>query len=458
MATIAVIGAGFSGTLLALHLLRRCTAETKIVLIERNGQFGRGTAYATGNPNHLLNVAAGRMSAFQIRPDHFLEWLQAHTDEFPGLVGCAQSTFVPRGVYGAYIRDLLNQEIGLSGNLRRLDLVRGQVLALDDNGQSVTLELDRARTFVADIVVLATGHFPPEAPASVPPQLLVEGYYRPDPWLADTWQGLDPEAPVLILGTGLTMVDSVISLLDQGHRGPIHALSRRGLLPARHVETAHRQSARPNGFPTRLTALTRCLRRRAVEAEAAGLAWQPIVDSLRPFTEDIWLALSADDRARFLRHLRPWWDIHRHRMAPAVAARITAARHSGQLQIHAGRIRAIERWNDGVRVSFSRRRGGGEGTLEIVRIVNASGPACDFDRVTDPLMRNLLDTGAARPDPLGLGLDVTVNGAVRDRDGAITGRLFAIGPLTKGVFWEVIAVPDIRKRCVAMAGYLSPLA
>lgn len=457
MATIAIVGAGFSGTLLALHLLRRCPASTAILLIESNSQFGLGTAYATGNANHLLNVAAGRMSAFHDRPDDFLEWLHGGQEAAPALRACGAGTYAPRGAYGAYIRDLLNREIGQDAKERRLKLVRGRVLALEETAQGVILRLDRARQLAADIVVVATGHFPPEAPADIPASLIASGLYQPDPWNPGAWADLEPEASVLMIGTGLTMVDSVISLLDQGHRGPIHALSRRGLLPARHPDPGLASPPRPAHFPTRLIDLTRALRRHGLAARSAGLPWQPVVDSIRPFTQDLWLALSDADRARFLRHLRPWWDIHRHRMAPAVAARIEACRRSGQLTIYAGRIGSIEPGNCEARVHFARRFSGAPISLEVTRIVNCSGPGCDFDRVTDPLMRYLLDHGLARPDPLKLGLDVTVSGAIKDCRGAISGRLYAVGPLTKGMFWEIIAVPDIRRQCERMATSLALL-
>jgi uncharacterized NAD(P)/FAD-binding protein YdhS len=451
MATIAIVGAGFSGTLLALHLLRRCPVSTTVVLIESNSQFGLGTAYATGNPNHLLNVAAGRMSAFHDRPDDFLEWLQGGQNEAPALRDCSAGTYAPRGAYGAYIRDLLNREIGHDAQERRLKLLRGRVLAVEETAQGVALRLDRGRQFAADLVVVATGHFPPEAPADIPSTLVSTGLYRPDPWDPDAWAELDPEATVLTIGTGLTMVDSVISLLDQGHRGPIHAVSRRGLLPTRHADSTAPAPPRPERFPTQLMPLMRCLRSHGDAASASRLPWQPIVDSIRPFTQDLWLALSDAERARFLRHLRPWWDIHRHRMAPEVAARIEACRRSGQLQLHAGRIGRIDPGGCEARVHFARRFSGAPVALDVARIVNCSGPGCDFDRVTDPLMRYLLDNGLARPDPLRLGLDVTVSGAVKNGEGAISGRLFAVGPLTKGMFWEIIAVPDIRRQCERMA-------
>jgi uncharacterized NAD(P)/FAD-binding protein YdhS len=454
--TIAVIGAGFSGTLLSLHLLRRCPPTTRICLIERNSQFGRGQAYSTGNPSHLLNVPAGRMSAFYDRPNHFLEWLQRQ----PGLDrdGCPPSgaCFVPRRLFGAYVRSLLNEELKRDPEYR-LELVRGDVLGIDRGGRRLGLSIDRDRRIEADLAVLAVGNFPPSPMPVADPSFYDSALYRPDPWAADALTALDRTAPVLLIGTGLTTVDVVISLLDQEHTGPILALSRRGLLPLRHVNGPAGPPGDPHSFPTVLTELARFLRKEAREAVAAGGSWQPIIDELRPFTQDVWQTMSPTDKARFVRHLRPWWDVHRHRMAGAVADRIDQARASGQFRIHAGRVQSYQIRGERVDVTF-RRRGVNElETLEVARVVNCSGPRADYGRISDGLIRSLLEDGTVRPDPLRLGLDVTGTCALLHRSGAISRRLFAAGPVTKGAFWEMTAVPDIRRQCEFLAQHLAGL-
>jgi uncharacterized NAD(P)/FAD-binding protein YdhS len=451
MSTIAIIGAGFSGTLLSLHLLRRCPAPTKLILIERNSQFGRGLAYGTGNPSHILNVPAARMSAFHDRPDDFLTWLTSQPDAAPS----GPQTFAPRQKFGAYIRALLNDEIKRSGR-DRLELLRGSVTGLDRASSPLQLTLDRDRTIQADFVVLATGNFPPEPIPVANPGFYDTPFYRPDPWAADALTGLDPDAPVLLLGTGLTMVDATISLLDQGHRGPIYALSRRGLIPRRHAAVPmHATEHAP--FPTSVTALARFLRRETRRATASGSGWQPIIDELRPFTVDVWQTMSLPDRRRFLRHLRPWWDVHRHRMAAEVADRIDAARANGQLRILVGRVLDYIPQRERVEVLYKPRGLDRVDTIETARVVNCAGPGADYDRVSDPLIRSLLRDGVVRPDPLRLGLDVTANCALLNKDGAISRRLFAIGPVTKGAFWEMTAVPDIRRQTEKLAEYMAGL-
>ncbi len=454
--TLAIVGAGFSGTLLALHALRRAPAGTEVLLIERSRRFGHGLAYGSGNPNHLLNVPAARMSAFHDRPADFLEWLHRH----PAWRDSTGQCFVPRHAFGAYIRDLLKTELRRPEIASRLVLVRGEVQSIRPHGAELAIRLDRDRTLPAHLAVLATGNFPPEPPRVADPRFYDGTLYRADPWEPGALDGLDPAAPVLLIGTGLTAIDTIISLLDRGHVGPITALSRRGLLPLQHADgPALPRNAVP-AFPTGATALLRFMRDAADQAIARGGSWQSTVDALRPFTHDVWQAMPPRDRGAFLRHLRPWWDVHRHRMAPAVADRIAATRASGQLRVRAGRIqayRADEAGHVEVRFRLRPRDGGGEEAVTVDRVINCSGPSCDYERTGDPLLRALLDMGLARPDPLRLGLDVTGSCALREASGAVSRQLFAVGPITKAMFWEMTAVPDLRRQCEALATHLAGL-
>ena len=456
MTTIAIVGAGFSGTLVALHLLRQCPPGTRIVLIERNHQFGLGQAYATGNPNHLLNVPAGLMSAFHRRPDDFLQWLKTlPKSELDGVAPTAQS-FVPRRLFGAYVRHLLRLEMQRPAELARLVLVQGDVVGIDRGMHPLVLHLDHGAPIRAELAVLAVGNFPPAPVPIEDPSFYNSPLYRPDPWARDAFTGLDPAAPVLLVGSGLTMVDATLSLLDQGHHGPIYALSRRGLLPRRHVpDTPPLDTAQT--YPTDLAVLVRLVHREAAAATASGGDWRQVIDAMRPFTQDLWQAMSLPDRSRFLRHLRPWWEVHRHRMAGPVADRIEQVRERRQLRIRAGLIRAFRVEDGMIDVIYQPRRTGVTATLLVARVINCSGPGADYDRITDPLVRRLLDEGTARPDPLRLGLDVTATCALRLGTGAISRRVFAVGPVTKPAFWEITAVPDIRRQCELLAQHLATL-
>ena len=261
---------------------------------------------------------------------------------------------MPRRLYGAYIRALLKDELRRS-SVRRLELVRGDAQAIDRSGPKLQVKLDRGRTLEADLAVLAIGNFPPAPMPVADPSFYNTAFYRADPWSPDALTGLDPAAPVLLIGSGLTMVDVVISLLDEGHTGPIYALSRRGLLPHRHASGSGQPIAAEHAFPTVLTELLRFMREEARKASRAGANWQPIVDEIRPFMQDVWQTMSPADKARFVRHLRPWWDVHRHRMAPSVADRIEGARASGQLRVMAARVERYTAGDGSVRVAFRQR-------------------------------------------------------------------------------------------------------
>lgn len=456
--TIAVVGAGFSGSMVSLHLSRLCPPHVRVVLIERADAPGPGMAYGTDNPSHVLNVPAGRMSAFQNRPTDFLEWL-ARRFAAEGKPAPSAGSFVARRLFGEYVRGLLDEAVAGQSSASQLSMMRADVVALDGSGPALRLHTGSGAIVEADLAVLAMGNFPPAPPPLADGSFDDTAYYVADPWGKAELPAMDAEAPVLLIGTGLTMVDVVIALLDRGHRGPIHAISRRGLLPRRHASGGG-AAEDFSPLPTEPRALMRHIRRHATRTMAAGGSWQAVIDGLRPFTQDIWQAMAVPDRARFLRHARVWWDIFRHRMPGDVADRIEAARAAGQLRLHRGRIESYQIEADGgppVSVTYLTRGTGRRNVLRAARVVNCTGVFADFTRVPDPLVRHLLDAGAARADPLRLGLDVTRSGALLDDTGAMSPRVFAVGPITKGVFWEMTAVPDIRRQCEALAGHLAGL-
>jgi uncharacterized NAD(P)/FAD-binding protein YdhS len=426
--------------------LKRVLPNGRVYLIEKNAQFGGGLAYSTGNAHHLLNVRASRMSAFVDEPDHFTNWLRGRDNSEPAVAPSRSvDTFVPRQLYGAYIQDLLGNEIWQSGRGRNIHLVPDEATAIDQQQDGLVIEVGTGRRYEVDGAVLAVGNFPNEDATK---------HYYGNPWDARATADVDPNAAVLLIGTGLTMVDSVISLLDAGHRGGIYAVSRRGLLPRRHGDAlSHSPAWLSQADVGSVTDLLR-IARREVRASDDETVWRSVVDSLRPYTQQIWQGLSPDERRRFLRHLRPWWDVHRHRMAPSVADIVERAVQRGQLSLLAGRVLQMKPDEQGVDVTLSRRGFDSPQQLRVARVIDCSGPQCNYESISSPLVRSLLDGGLARPDPLRLGLDVTVDSAVIDRDGNPSQRLYALGPVTRGIFWEITSVPDIREQCWKVASQI----
>ena len=350
---IAVIGGGFSGVLVTLHLLWRCGRDDRIYLIERASRFGQGLAYASGNPQHLLNVPIQDMSAFADEPDHFARWLagQPETEggggDDPGFAG----GFVRRQMYGAYITHLLTDSITRLGGGRNLYLINDEATALRPADGGFLLETGGGRAYGIDAAVLALGNFPPD-------QRQAPGYYG-DPWQPQAVRDLIPGRPVLLIGTGLTMVDVCLALLGGGFDGPVYALSRRGLLPHPHAPAPRWDGLKLHAEDRRsLAALCRAVRREVRRAADLGFDWRSAMDALRPHTQLLWQELAPADKRRFLRHLRSWWEIHRHRMAPSVAARIAAARGRGVLRVVGGRLERIEAAGDGLRAFWRAARRG----------------------------------------------------------------------------------------------------
>jgi uncharacterized NAD(P)/FAD-binding protein YdhS len=440
---VLIVGGGASGVLLACHLLRGADADLHVTLIEKRSAIGRGMAYSTAQPGHLLNVRATNMSAYADDPLHFCRWLAARGGETCDGQG-RPPLFAQRYLYGVYISELITPY--LAGEDAKLAIVHGEARSLSTGAQGVRIELDDGRQIEGDVAVLATGH---DEIARGGPACYVS------PWESPSDAGIDKDASVLIRGTGLTMVDFVISLRAAGHRGPIYAVSRRGLLPQPHRQVEALPVDRSEiPFGASLVTLWRWLRRRAKEEVARGGDWRSVVDGIRPFTWEIWKQLPFDSKQRFLRHARAWWETHRHRMAPEIEAEINAALASGQLRILAAKTAAVEPSQAGARVTYRRRGRSETETLAVSRVAECTGVYTDPLATTNRLLKQLLDRGLARPDPLGIGIDVDDICAVRDRSGTASPLLYAVGPLTRAAFWEIMAVPDIRVQCAELARHL----
>lgn len=433
---VAIVGGGFSGTMAAVQLAR--LGRTEVVLVERRARVAAGAAYSTDQPFHLLNVRARNMSAFPEAPDHFLAWARRDGQSGP-------EDFVARRDYRRYLEGLLRQAEA-TGKVRR---VRGRAVALDEDADGLVLTIEPGQRLGFDRAVLAGGNQPSRLPAMLD---LPDERRLDDPWGEEGAEALrriaaETAGDVLLLGTGLTMVDAALALAAAGYGGRMLALSRRGLVPRPHEQTgAEPLAAQP---PERLAELFRQLRR-----DSARAGWRPAVDGLRPHAIRLWRGFSEEERRRFLRHARPWWDVHRHRIAPAAAAGIEALRREGRLEIVAGRIAGARGGGAELELRIA-RRGGGELEARVAAAVNCTGPEGRIGQIEDPLTCWLLASGLARPDPLGIGFDVDHQSRLIDGGGRPSRSLFALGPPTRGAFWEIVAVPDIREQAQRVARLIS---
>jgi uncharacterized NAD(P)/FAD-binding protein YdhS len=439
---VVIVGGGASGVLLACHLLRHLSENIRVTLIEKNPAIGRGIAYGTADPAHLLNVRAANMSAFPDDPDHFWRWLQANN---LAVADSDQFCFVSRQIYGRYIESLLQ---GLSWRKNReLRIIQGECIAVAAAPGGATARLQDGSSIIAQIVVLATGN--------ETCQTHVSNNLYANPWADPAKTNIPQDGHVLILGTGLTMVDYVQSLLHGGHKGPITAISRRGLLPKPHRPVVPFPIDRVDiPFGREIAEMASWFRNMTHAAQQQGGDWRSVVDSIRPFTQELWQSLTTPARRRFLRHARPWWDVHRHRMAPEVEEFIASAISSGQLKIVAGKVQSVERSDRTALVTFRPRGCSTTETMEVARIVECTGINPIPHNTSNPVLRSLFDSGFARIDSMGIGLDTTSSCALIDASGKPSTRIFAIGPLTRAIFWEIVAVPDIRDQCHRLAEHI----
>jgi uncharacterized NAD(P)/FAD-binding protein YdhS len=443
--TIVIVGGGFSGAVLAWHLHRTAPYTHNIIIVEPRDEIGRGLAYDSSDPAHRINVPALKMNLDFDEEGHFEQWLIA--EGYPARDPAAQipgALFPTRAAFGDYV----------NARIRKLDRAvthrktTARAVILQASGYRVIC--DDGGEIDADVVVLAVCHTPPQVPSSFAP-LQSRPRFIANPWQYEALHDIAPDDRVLIVGTGLTMADIVASLDRQGYRGSITAVSRRGLRSQPHAA----EQTEPFGDfiedPERTTlALLRRARRVIADAAREGLSWHPVLDQLRLQGIDIWRALPLDERTKLIRHLRPFWDTYRFRIAPQVDDIIKRRISNGTLTISAASIRASADQEDGVTgkdlaVDLRPRRSRNWERAAFDAIVIATGPAHGSVFATNPLLAQVGDAGLARPDPLGLGIDVDLGGHAIGRDGAVTETLFVAGPLARGTFGELMGAPDLAR-------------
>ncbi|MGY3643111.1 FAD/NAD(P)-binding protein [Pseudomonas sp. PK-RTE-24] len=454
-ADILIIGGGLSGTMLAVQLLR-LPGQRKILIIEPRAELGRGEAYSAVELGHTLNGNAARMSVDPDNPDDLTQWLTAHIAGGGWPESAEQDVpvselFPPRGLFGVYVQQRL-AEARAVGALQgsTVEHICAEAVDLQSDSGSMQLTLSDGRILRGSQAVLATGMFP----AARTPQTQSSGLNAAalDPWDVAAMRELDPQSTVVIIGSGLTMVDAVVSLEQAGHRGPIEVFSRHGLLP--HVRR------QPPAWVDFLAAdhsirtprqLVRELRRHCRDAIAQGIDWQAPLDTVRAHIARLWSQATDVQRRQFVRHVRPWWESHHHRSPPLSAELIERLHKEGRLRIHAASFKGIEPGaGDAVTIRIRPRGEAETSTVSGAALINSSGIEYDWRRVARPLPQQLLARGLVRPGPLALGISAK-DGAVVDAEGRVSSQLFAMGPPLRGMWWESTAVTDVAAQAKALA-------
>ena len=448
---ITVVGGGFAGTALVLQLRRQAAlAEAEIHLIEPREVPGPGLAYTARRPEYLLNVRPGGLSLYPNEPNHFADWLNAQLESTGG-----RPEFASRAAYGRYLREELAPVLAPAAGAARVHWHQTRALAaplLPDGRRAV--QLAEGREIRSQAVVLALGNFPPPPPTGPDQRYLQHPGYHADPWATGNLRRIGPDEAVLLIGSGLTAVDVLLALRQDGHRAPIAVVARHGRWPAAHGPVA---APYPNFYPelaaeTTVAGVLDLFKQHLKAAAARGTDWRPVLDALRPDLGRVWAAWPLVEQSRFLRHLAGLWSVARHRSPPQNAQTVAALTAAGLVHLHVGMVREILPEGRQLRV---RQDGTARCWHTTDHVISCAGPLLDYTRIADPLVVSLREAGHLAPDPLHLGLRTNAQGALLAADGAVSAGLFTLGPSRRPAYFESTAVPELRQQAAALAAHLA---
>jgi uncharacterized NAD(P)/FAD-binding protein YdhS len=454
--TVTIIGGGFAGAALALHLTRQAgSLPIEVALVEPRPLLGPGLAYSAPRPELLLNVRPRSLSVWPDDPMHFAHWLAQQPEAASGM-----PEFAPRATYGRYLAEELAAALATpAANGVRLKHYPSEALAatlLPDGRRAVRLA--DGRTLASHATVLALGNFPPPPPTGPDHRYLHHPGYHADPWAPGTLAGIGSDEPVVLIGAGLTAVDMLLALHAQGHHGLVQVVARRGHWPAVHGSAdapAYPDFYSELALKATVVGTLRQLRHHLALAAAQGLDWRTVIDALRPHLSHIWAGWPLAEQARFLRHLGGRWAQARHRMAPGHLALLTELTASGQLQTQPGRAVEILPAQRLLRVGVA-QGGGPRQWLAAPHVICCAGPLLDYSRINTPLVQQLRVDGCLAPDALRLGLSTDADGALLGPAGQRSaGGLFTLGASRRPAYFESTAVPELRQQAVALAAVLA---
>jgi uncharacterized NAD(P)/FAD-binding protein YdhS len=455
MTTIGILGSGFSGIMTAIQLIRQTNQPIKVILVDKQNFFIKGIAYNSYSDTHILNVPAAKMSAFPDEPDHFLNWVltqPAYSDKNKELLGAA---FLPRNVYGNYLVHLWNEAQQLAQQKGIiLEYHDAEVNDLDVLDASVNVLLNNETKIILDKVVIATGNQTPRNPTIKNPLFYNSANYFKNPWQKNSIEKSTLDLPILIIGNGLTMVDTLLGLEEVGYRGVVYSLSPNGynMLPHRHNGIKYTHLTDEMAHLSTLHDWTKAVFKHIKLVRSYGLSAEPVIDSLRPHTQQIWKNMSEAERQQFMARIRHLWGVARHRIPLNTHDKIQQLRIQRRLNIIAGRLLDIYETEKGIEVQFYNKKTGNNETLLVGRIINCTGPDSDISNYESHFLKKCLEKGYIKQDNLKLGIRANtqtfqvLNAALEPQP-----RLYAIGSLLRGELWETTAVNELRTQAKLVA-------
>ena len=451
---IAIVGGGLSGCLMAIRLLKECKHRLSIYIIEKEKEnFARGVAYAQSSSLHPLNVRAGNMSLFPEDPDHFFNWLTAHAGEYHFQSPPDKKQFIHRKIFGDYLHQAIDTALKHC-SAHEVKIVYDKIINIEKDDSGYVLNGEK-ENLITDAIIIATGNFPPSDPPFITQSIVQSRKYESYPWKTGWLNSIKPDEKILFIGSGLTMIDQVLSLHDKKHQGKIYSLSRNGRLPHAHIADPPLVLNETEVMKHATSSLQLFKWIRSIITQENNI--YRIIDGLRPYVQKIWQQWPLTEKQRFMRHLRPLWEVYRHRI-PAESARILKQfEDKGQFTLFGGRIKHIHLVNGTLEVTFLEKKTRDLKTFTVDKIVNCSGPEVGYRKINDPFFMNLFMKGFACTDEMQMGLKINNDFQLINIEGTKTENIFTLGSLCKGTLWESTAVPDIREQAKKISAHISAM-
>ena len=450
---IAIIGGGFCGSFTLVQLLRQASKPVSVFLINRSYPLVKGIAYGTEDENHLLNVAAGKMSPFPDEPDHFVRWVKSQkslrhyvSEELP-------LAYLPRSVYGNYLQSIFKDTLRQKPFFVDCTILQDEAKDIVPLFNKYKIVLHAHQAVTADKIILATGNFPPGQLPIKDERFYTSQNYFENPWSRQATENIKPDETIFIIGTGLTMLDISLSIVRNGFKGKIIALSRSGLLPLYHKRRKpYLQLLDDLKPPYRLARLYEIYFKHIMLTTKLGNPTEALMDAIRPKIQEIWMGLSKPEKIQFMEHVKHFWNVTRHRASKEVHDAISCLIEKNILQVTAGRLISMTETGNDVEIIFRDKKTLKNKIIRVNRVINCTGPETDITKVNDDLIKNLLKRGFITPDELKLGVNALPDGTIIQRDNSLSSFLFTLGTNLKGILWESTAVPELRSQTSQLAG------
>jgi uncharacterized NAD(P)/FAD-binding protein YdhS len=455
MKRIGIIGCGFTGTMTAVNIIHKSAKPSEIIIINEKETLNRGTAYNPYSDKHLLNVITGKMSAYPVKPGHFLDWVMLKSDFVKKDKEIIANSFLPRRLYGEYLSDIWDEAKGYAKSKQiKITIFDSVVVDLDVLDSSISVLLEDNTTLNLDNCVIATGNHIPRNPRVKNMDFYRSENYFQNPWKIESVENTINDFPVLIIGNGLTMVDTVLGLLEQGFKGEIVSISPNGfnILPHRHNGIKYTSLVEELREDMSLYELVKLINKHVKSVREFGVSAEPIIDSLRPHTQKIWKNLSEKDKDLFMSRIRHLWGVARHRIPLHTHDKIQQLRISGILHIKSGNIIDLNQDGKFVVVDYYDKKSKESKSIKVSRVINCTGPDTDLMNLESSFLKKCIKKNILSQDKLKLGISTdTETFQVVNSEGNIIPNLFTIGSNLKGELWESTAVNELRGQADKLA-------